>query len=84
MAARSELAHRLREFKLALMGRLAPKVLSRKTTGLDGVAKKMANASPDDADPTVDPDLLHPDDVPEIVSRRSVESIDGAEAVGRD
>ena len=43
MAARSELSHRLRELKLAVMGRLVPRVLSRRTSGLDGLAKKLAS-----------------------------------------
>lgn len=85
MAARSELSHRLREFKLALMGRLAPKVLSRKTDGLDGLAKKLAaKAAPAPADQAPDSDLLHPDDVPEIVTGRGVSVTGGAEAVDRD
>ena len=85
MAARSELAHRLREFKLALMGRLAPKVLSRKTDGLDGLAKKLAaKATPAAPDQAPDPDLLHPDDVPEIVTGRGAPATDPAGAVGRE
>lgn len=71
MVARSEFSHRLRELKLTLMGRLVPKVLSRKTSGLDGLAKKLAARTvPAEVDESIDPDLLHPDDVPEIVTGR--------------
>lgn len=69
MAARSELNHRLLELKTAIMGWLAPRVLSPKTTGLDGLAKKLASKSA----PAVEPDtsladeLAHPE-VPEIVT----------------
>lgn len=70
MAARSERNHRLLELKTGLMARLAPRVLSRKTTGLDGLAKKLAaKGAGVSADEPVDPDLLHPDDVPEIVTQ---------------
>lgn len=85
MAARSEFSHRLRELRLALMGRLVPKVLSRKTDGLDGLAKKLAaKASPPPADDGPDPDLVHPDDVPEIVTQRTSRPADDSEAVGHE
>ena len=81
MAARSELSHRLRELKLAVMGRLVPRVLSRRTSGLVGLAKKLASkAAPAPSDEPTDPDLLHPEDFPEIVTRRSPQPVDGAEA----
>lgn len=70
MAARSELSHRLRELKLATMGRLFPRVLSRKTDGLDGMAKKLAaKAAPAEPDELLADELSHPDDIPEIVTR---------------
>lgn len=70
MAARSELAHRLLEFKASLMGRMVPKVLSRKSDGIDGVAKKMAaKGLPAEPDTSLAQELEHPDDVPEIVTR---------------
>ena len=56
MAARSELSHRLRELKLAVMGRLVP------------------------SDEPTDPDLLHPEDVPEIVTRRTAQPAGEPEA----
>ena len=74
MAERSELAHRLLELKTAMMGRLVPKVLSRKTDGIDGIAKKLAakgagaSTGDNEGEAEVDPDLVHPDDVPEIVT----------------
>lgn len=69
MAARSELAHRLLELKTSLMGRLVPKVLSRETGGVDGLAKKLAaKASPVEPDESLAAELEHPDDVPEIVT----------------
>lgn len=78
MAARSELSHRVRELKLAAMGRLVPRVLSKKTSGVDGVVKKVVAKGAGEPDTTVDPDLLHPDDVPEIVTQAS--PVDGGAA----
>ena len=72
MAPRSELSHRLLELKTSVMGRLVPKVLSRKTSGVDGLAKKLAaKASAGQPDESIGADLEHPDDVPEIVSGRA-------------
>ncbi|MEM8620564.1 MAG: hypothetical protein AAGF73_12670 [Actinomycetota bacterium] len=69
MAARSELSHRLLEVKTSVMGKLVPRVLSRKSTGVDGLAKKLVAKSPPAApDPTLADELAHPDDVPEIVT----------------
>ena len=69
MAARSELGHRLRELKTSLMGKLVPRVLSHKTNGLDGLAKKLVAKTPPAApDESLPSDLEHPDDVPEIVT----------------
>ena len=70
MAARSELGHRLLELKTAVMGRIVPRVLSYKTTGVDGLLKKVAAKSPQaEPDASLESELLHPDDVPEIVTR---------------
>jgi len=72
MAARSELSHLLLELKTAIMGRLAPKILSRKTSGVDGLVKKLIAKSPPAApDLSLAAELEHPDDVPEIVTGRS-------------
>ncbi|MEM7092739.1 MAG: hypothetical protein AAF567_07045 [Actinomycetota bacterium] len=78
MAERSELSHRLLELKSSMMGRLAPRILSRKTTGVDGLAKKLAAKAAPETDDTIDPELLHPDDVPEIVSGHGVDAADEA------
>ena len=71
MAARSELGHRLREIRTSIIGRLAPKILSRKTSGLDGLVKKIVSRAPT-PDDSPDPELLHPD-VPEILSPASAD-----------
>ena len=84
MAERSELSHRLLELKTSLMGRLAPRVLSRKTSGFDGFAKKLAAKSAPPPDDSIDPDLLHPDDVPEIVTRRAGERVDRVDSAGAE
>ena len=69
MAQRSELSHRLLELKTAVMGRVVPRVLSYKTNGVDGLAKKLAAKSPPaEADASLESELLHPEDVPEIVT----------------
>lgn len=51
-------------------GRMAPKLLSRNAGGVDGFVKKMAakNAG-GEPDPSLEDELFHPDDVPEIVTR---------------
>lgn len=72
MAARSELSHRLLELKTGLMGRLVPKVLSHRTSGIDGLAKKLVAKSPPAApDDSLAAELEHPDDVPEIVTGKA-------------
>lgn len=72
MVGRSERSHRLLELKTTIMGLLAPKILSRKTSGVDGFAKKLASklppATPDEA---LADELQHPEDVPEIVTGRN-------------
>ena len=51
------------------MGWLAPKILSRKTSGVDGLAKKLIAKTPPAApDESLAAELEHPDDVPEIVT----------------
>jgi len=71
MAARSELSHRLLELKTSIVGRLAPKILSRNTSGVDGFAKKLAAKSPPAApDDSLASELEHPD-VPEILTRQA-------------
>ncbi len=75
MAQRSEFGHRVLELKTSIMGRLAPKILSRRTTGIDGVAKKMAmKGSSPEPDAALIAELAHPDDVPEIVTSRTPDS----------
>lgn len=72
MAARSELGHRALELKTSVMGWLAPKILSRKTSGVDGFAKKLAaKSAPTEPDLALEAELAHPDDVPEIVTGRA-------------
>ena len=69
MAARSELGHRLLELKTSLMGKVVPRVLSRKANGVDGLAKKLVAKTPPAApDESLAAELEHPDDVPEIVT----------------
>jgi len=69
MAARSELGHRLLELKTSLMGKVVPRVLSRKASGVDGLAKKLVAKTPLAApDESLAAELEHPDDVPEIVT----------------
>lgn len=80
MAVRSELSHRLLELKTGLMGRLAPKVLSRKTSGVDGFAKKLAAKQAAAPDASLDEELSHPDDVPEIVTSRAARSSSDSKA----
>ena len=61
MTTRSERDQRLLEWKQALLGRLAGRVMTTRTTGLDGLAKaliqRQANGALAD-----DPELDHPDD----------------------
>lgn len=76
MVARSEFSHRLLELKTTMVGRLAPKILSRKTSGVEGLAKKLAAKAPPAApDPSLAAELEHPD-VPEILSRQSARTGD--------
>ena len=61
MTTRSERDQRLRELKEALLGRLASRVMTTRTTGLDGLAKAMVQRKAGGA-VAHDPELDHPDD----------------------
>ena len=61
MTTRSARDQWLREFKSTLMGRLAGRAMTTRTTGLDGLAKKMLNKATGGPRPE-DPELDHPDD----------------------
>ena len=61
MTTRSEGDQRLRELKASVFTRLARRVMSTRTTGLDGLAKTMLGAKPGE-EPPLDPELEHPDD----------------------
>lgn len=75
MAARSELSHRLLELKTSIKGRMAPKILSRKSDGIDGLLKKLIAKSPPAApDDSLAAELEHPDDVPEILTQQPTTS----------
>jgi hypothetical protein len=58
MTKRSELEHRKRELQAAAFAKVANRALSRKTTGLDKVAKRMISRQM--GAPTADPELDHP------------------------
>ena len=61
MTTRSERDQRLRELKEALLGRLAGRAMTTRTTGLDGLAKAMLERKT--GGPVAhDPELDHPDD----------------------
>jgi hypothetical protein len=69
MAARSSFAQRRREVQMGLMARMAPRAFTRKTTGLDGIVKKLMakQAGPIEHDPELDhddPDWLVPGPAP--------------------
>ena len=61
MTIRSERTQRLLELKAAILGRMASRAMTTKTTGLDGIAKtlldKLAGGSA-----AADPELEHPAD----------------------
>ncbi|UDY35148.1 hypothetical protein [Dermatobacter hominis] len=59
MTSRSELDHRRREAQAALLGRVAGRALTRRTTGLDGLAKKLVAGRAPTVGP--DPELDHDD-----------------------
>ena len=56
MAVRSEFDNRRREARVSLFGRLAGRLFSRKTTGLDGLVKRQLAklAPPVEGDPELD------------------------------
>ncbi len=60
MTTRSERDQRLRELKAALLGRLAGRAMTTRSTGLDGLAKTLVGRRAGPVDP--DPELAHPDD----------------------
>ena len=61
MTTRSERDQFLRELKASMMTRVAQKAMTTRTTGLDGLAKKMLDrAGGDEAEP--DPELEHPEE----------------------
>lgn len=83
MAARSEFGHRVRELKTSLMGKVVPRVLSRKASGIDGLAKKLVAKTPPAApDESLAAELEHPDDVPEIVTGHTRQSTSGSGSGG--
>lgn len=59
MTKRSEFDHRKRELQAATFAKVANKALSRKTTGLDKVAKRMITKQM--GVPKADPELDHID-----------------------
>ncbi|MEU4227770.1 hypothetical protein AB0F17_26065 [Nonomuraea sp. NPDC026600] len=59
MTARSRFAQRSREARAALLGRLAGRVFTRKTSGIDGFAKRLIAKQVPPAEH--DPELDHPD-----------------------
>lgn len=61
MTIRSERDQRVRELKVELLTRLARRAMTTRTTGLDGLAKKMLERQLG-GDPEPDPELDHPAD----------------------
>lgn len=61
MTRRSERDQRLRELKQALLGRLAGRAMTTRTSGLDGLAKSLLRRQAGVATEP-DPELEHPDD----------------------
>lgn len=59
MTSRSELDHLRREAQVTLMGRVAGRTFTRRTTGLDGLVKKLIAGRAPAVGP--DPELDHPD-----------------------
>ena len=62
MTTRTGRDHFLREWRAALMTRLARRAMTTSETGLDGFAKRMLKRGGGTAEPEMDPDLAHPDD----------------------
>ena len=61
MTTRSGRDQFVRELKQSLMTRVAQRAMTTKTTGLDGLAKRMLDRS-GGAEPEIDPELEHPED----------------------
>jgi hypothetical protein len=59
MTKRSEFEHRKRELQAATFAKVANKALSRKTTGIDKVAKRVIAKQM--GVPRADPELDHPE-----------------------
>lgn len=58
MTKRSEFEHRKRELQASAFAKVANRALSRRTTGLDRMAKRMITKQM--GAPTSDPELDHP------------------------
>lgn len=58
MTTRSERDQRLREWKNELLTRVAQRAMTTRTTGLDGLAKRLLGKPVDEAE--IDPELEHP------------------------
>ncbi|MEI6497733.1 MAG: hypothetical protein WCO88_13790 [Actinomycetota bacterium] len=61
MTQRSEFEHRKRELQAAAIAKVANKALSRKTTGLDKLAKRVLAKQMGAGDTAPDPELEHPE-----------------------
>lgn len=61
MTTRNERDQRLREWKAAIMTRLARRAMTTRETGLDGLAKRLVERSAS-APAESDPELDHPED----------------------
>ena len=61
MTTRSQRDQTLRELKASLLTRVAQKAMTTRTTGLDGLAKKMLDRS-GGAELEPDPELEHPEE----------------------
>ena len=60
MTTRSDWDQRLRELKSGLMARIAGRAMTKRETGLDGLAKSLLKRG--GAEVPHDPELDHPDD----------------------
>ena len=61
MTTRSERDQWLLELKTSMLGRVAGRAMTKRTTGLDGLAKTLLRRMAGEA-AKPDPDLDHPDD----------------------
>jgi hypothetical protein len=71
MTARRELDQRRREVQAALLGRLANRAFTRRTDGVDGIAKRLVAKQVPAAEP--DPELEHDDHALVTPSRGSAQ-----------